>query len=201
MTAGLKLEITTPTGQVYSKEVDMVTLPGQEGEMGILPMHVPLIALLGDGEIIARRGNEEDRVLVTGGCAEITAERVAILTVFATDEAAIDEKKAEDARARAEARLKEKISPEEVALVQASLTHSLAQLKFKRRRHHPSPALATPIAAPLFQACVLRSDRDIAPPIWNLKLHNCHSGRRLGRGLKRIRSKRSGAPGAWWSSA
>ena len=41
MTAGLKLEITTPTGQVYSKEVDMVTLPGQEGEMGILPMHVP----------------------------------------------------------------------------------------------------------------------------------------------------------------
>ena len=139
MIGGLKLEITTPTGQVYSKEVDMVTLPGQEGEMGILPMHVPLIALLGDGEIIARRGNEEDRVLVTGGCAEITANRVAILTVYATDEAAIDENKAEAARARAEARLKEKISPDEVALVQASLTHSLAQLKFKRRGHHHQP--------------------------------------------------------------
>ena len=136
MAAGLKLEITTPTGQVYAKEVDMVTLPGQEGEMGILPMHVPLIALLGDGEIIARRGNEEDHVLVTGGCAEITPDRVAILTVFATDAAAIDEQKAEEARARAEARLKEKISPEEVAVVQASLTHSLAQLKFKRRHHH-----------------------------------------------------------------
>ena len=136
MTAALQLEITTPTGQVYSKEVDMVTLPGQEGEMGILPMHVPLIAMLGDGEIIARRGKEEDRLLVTGGCVEITPERVAILTVFATEVGAIDEKKAEDARARAEARLKEKISPEEVALVQASLTHSLAQLKFKRRHHH-----------------------------------------------------------------
>ena len=136
MTAGLKLEITTPTGQVYSKDVDMVTLPGQEGEMGILPMHVPLIALLGDGEIVARRGNEEDRVLVTGGCAEITADRVAILTVYATAESAIDEKKAEDARARAEARFKEKLSPDEVALVQASLTHSLSQLKFKRRHHH-----------------------------------------------------------------
>lgn len=110
MISGLKLEITTPTGQVYSKQVDMVTLPGQEGEMGILPMHVPLIALLGDGEIIARRGNEEDRVLVTGGCAEITPNRVAILTVYATDEAAIDETKAEAARARAEARLKEKLS-------------------------------------------------------------------------------------------
>jgi F-type H+-transporting ATPase subunit epsilon len=136
MIAALKLEITTPTGQVYSKDVDMVTLPGQEGEMGILPMHVPLITLLGDGEIIARRGDQEDRVLITGGCAEITAERVAILTVFATDEAAIDEQKAEAARARAEARLKEKISPEEVALVQAALSHSLAQLKFKRRHHH-----------------------------------------------------------------
>jgi len=134
MIPGLKLEITTPTGQVYSKTVDMVTLPGQEGEMGILPMHVPLIALLGDGEIIARRGAEEDRLLVTGGCAEITQDRVAILTVFATDESAIDEKKAEAARAQAEARLKEKISPEEVALVQASLAHSIAQLKAKRRR-------------------------------------------------------------------
>ncbi len=135
MATGLKLEITTPTGQVYSKEVDMVTLPGQEGEMGILPQHVPLITLLGDGEIVARRGYEEDRVLVTGGCAEITPERVAIITVFATDEDAIDEKKAEEARARAEARLKEKIPPEEVALVQAALAHSLAQLKYKRRPH------------------------------------------------------------------
>ncbi len=136
MADGLKLEITTPTGRVYSKDVDMVTLPGREGEMGILPMHAPLITLLGDGEIIAQRGDQEDRLLVTGGCAEITAERVAILTVFATEEAAIDENKAEAARARAEARLKEKISPEEVALVQASLTHSLAQLKFKRRRQN-----------------------------------------------------------------
>jgi F-type H+-transporting ATPase subunit epsilon len=135
----LKLEITTPTGQVYSKEVDMVTLPGQEGEMGILPMHVPLIALLGEGEIIARRGNEEDRVLVTRGCAEITPNRVAILTVFATDLAGLDEIQAEAARARAEARLKEKLSPEEVTMVQASLAHSLAQLKYKRRSpHHPS---------------------------------------------------------------
>lgn len=136
MVPAFKLEVTTPTGQVYAKDVDMVTLPGQEGEMGILPMHVPLITLLGDGEIIARRGQMEDRLLVTGGCAEITPERVAILTIFATDVAAIDEHKAEEARARAEARLKEKLLPEEVALVQASLAHSAAQLRVKRRHHH-----------------------------------------------------------------
>jgi len=133
MAPALKLEIVTPTGKVYAKDVDMVTLPGQEGEMGILPMHVPLIALLGDGEIIAKRGLEEDRLLVTGGCVEITQTHVAVLTVFATDEAAIDENKAEEARKRAEARLKEKLTPEETALVQAALTHSLAQLKFKRK--------------------------------------------------------------------
>ncbi|HOW80450.1 MAG TPA: ATP synthase F1 subunit epsilon, partial [Verrucomicrobiota bacterium] len=133
MISEFKLEITTPTGRVYSKAVDMVTLPGREGEMGILPQHAPLIALLGDGEIVARRGDQEDRLLVTGGCVEITPERVAVITVFATPEDAIDADKAQAARARAEARLKENISPEEVALVQASLTHSLAQLKIKRR--------------------------------------------------------------------
>jgi len=133
MPATLKLEIVTPQGPVYSQEVDMVTLPGREGEMGILPQHAPLITQIGSGEIIARRGPEEDRILITGGCAEITAERVAILTVFATDEAAIDENSAEEARRRAEARLKEKLSPEETSLVQAALTHSLNQLKIKRR--------------------------------------------------------------------
>ncbi len=133
--ASLKLEIVTPTGSVYSKDVDMVTLPGQEGEMGILPQHVPLVTVLGDGEIVAQRGSEEDRLLVTGGCAEITPARVAVLTVFATDEDAVDETKAEEARQRAEARLKEKekLSPEEMALVQSALLHSLAQLKVKRR--------------------------------------------------------------------
>jgi len=130
----MKLEITTPKGQVYSKEVDMVTLPGREGEMGILPMHVPLITLIGDGEIIAKHGEQEDRLLITGGCAEITSDRIAILTVFATAEVGIDEHKAEEARARAEARLKEKLSPEETSLVQASLSHALAQIKFKRKR-------------------------------------------------------------------
>jgi F-type H+-transporting ATPase subunit epsilon len=131
----LKLEIVTPTGQVYAQDVDMVTLPGREGEMGILPQHTPLITLLGDGEIIARRGTEEDRILVTGGCAEVNPDQVAVLTIFATAEDAIDEQKAEEARRRAEDRLKDKskLTPEETALVQASLTHSLSQLRYKRR--------------------------------------------------------------------
>ncbi len=129
----MKLEITTPHGQVYSRDVDMVTLPGSEGEMGIFPMHVPMITQLGSGEIIARHGNQEDRLLVTGGAVEITPDAVSVLTVFAVDEAGIDEKKAEEARARAEARLKEKISASETAIVEAAIAHSNAQLRIKRR--------------------------------------------------------------------
>lgn len=133
MAATLKLEIVTPTGRVYANDVDLVTLPGREGEMGILPQHAPLITLMGTGEVIARRGTQEDRILVTGGFAEITGQRVAILTVFATDEKAIDEAGAEEARRRAEARLQEKLTPEETALAQAALSHSLSQIRIKRR--------------------------------------------------------------------
>jgi F-type H+-transporting ATPase subunit epsilon len=129
----IKLEVVTPTGVVYSKEVQMVTLPGIEGEMGILPLHAPLISRLGEGLITARHDAGEDHLLVTGGLVEITAENVSVATVFATDESAIDENKAEEARKRAEARLKEKLSPEETSLVQASMAHSLAQLQYKRR--------------------------------------------------------------------
>jgi F-type H+-transporting ATPase subunit epsilon len=136
MAATLKLEIVTPTGRVFAQDVEMVTLPGREGEMGILPMHTPLITLLGDGEIIARHGIREERFLVTGGCAEVSAERVAVLTMFATAEDAIDENKADEARQRAEDRLKDKenLTPEETALVQAALSHSLAQLRIKRKQ-------------------------------------------------------------------
>jgi F-type H+-transporting ATPase subunit epsilon len=134
MAATLKLEVVTPTGQVYAQEVDMVTLPGSEGEMGILPQHAPLISKLGDGEIVAKRGGKEDRILVTGGMVEVLSDRVSVLTVFATDEANIDERKAEEARARAEERLKKAdLSKNEQAMVEASLAHAAAMLKFKRR--------------------------------------------------------------------
>lgn len=134
MAATLKLEIITPEGQVYSRDVDMVSLPGAEGELGIFPQHAPLLTLLGSGEIVARRGTAEDRILVTRGCADVTGQRVSVLTVFATDEASVDIDKAEEARRKAEERLKEKLSPEETALVQASLAHSLAQINLKRRQ-------------------------------------------------------------------
>jgi F-type H+-transporting ATPase subunit epsilon len=129
----LKLEIVTPEAKTYSEEVNMVTLPGLEGEMGIYPQHVPLMTEIVPGEIIVQKGGQDLHLAVGEGFAEITGERVAILTDMAIKAADIDEAKAEEARRRAEARLAEKIDDAEAALVSAALAHSLAQLKVKRR--------------------------------------------------------------------
>ncbi len=133
--ATLKLEIVTPDAKVYSEDVDMVTLPGVEGEMGIFPMHVPLLTQLSAGEVSVRKGGQDFFLAVGEGFVEVTGERVSILTDMAIKAENIDEAKAEEARQRAEARLAEKLDDEEVATVKATLDHSLAQLKVKRRHH------------------------------------------------------------------
>jgi len=130
----LKLEIVTPEAKIYSEDVDMVTLPGVEGEMGIYPMHIPLMTQIAHGEIVAKKGGV-DHYLATGeGFVQITGDRVAILTDMAIKADDIDEARAEEARKRAEARLAEKLTEEETATVQAALMHSLTKLNVKRRR-------------------------------------------------------------------
>jgi F-type H+-transporting ATPase subunit epsilon len=134
MAATLKLEIVTPEAKIYSEDVDMVTLPGVEGEMGIYPMHVPLMTQVTAGEVVVRQGNASHFLAIGEGFVEITGERVAIMTDMAIKADDIDEVKAEEARKRAEARLAEKLTDEESAMVTAALAHSLAQLKVKRRQ-------------------------------------------------------------------
>jgi F-type H+-transporting ATPase subunit epsilon len=131
--ATLKLEIVTPEGLTYSEDVDMVTLPGSEGEMGIYPNHVPLMTQVVAGEVAARRNGRDEWLAIGEGFVEITGSRVAILSDMAVRAENIDEGKAEEARKRAEARLSEQLDAEESAIVSASLAHSLAQLKVKRR--------------------------------------------------------------------
>jgi len=131
----LKLEIVTPEAKIYSEDVDMVTLPGVEGEMGIYPMHVPLMTQVVAGELVARKGGQDHFLAIGEGFVEITGERVAVMTDMAIKAENIDEAKAEEARKRAEARLAEKLDDEEAAMVSAALMHSLAQLKVKRRQH------------------------------------------------------------------
>jgi len=129
----LKLEIVTPDAKVYSEDVEMVTLPGSEGEMGIYPNHVPLMTQISAGEIIVRKGGQEYFLAVGEGFVEITGDHVAVLADMAIKAENIDEAKAEEARRRAEERLAQHLNDEEMATAQAALAHSAAQLKVKRR--------------------------------------------------------------------
>ena len=113
--ATLKLEIVTPEAKIYSEDVDMVTLPGVEGEMGIFPNHVPLMTQLVAGEVSVRKGGQNFFLAVGDGFVEVTGTHVSILTDMAIASDQIDEAKAEEARKRAEARLSEKLEGEEVA--------------------------------------------------------------------------------------
>jgi len=134
MAATLKLEIVTPAGTVYAEDVEMVTLPGVAGQMGIYPRHVLLMTQLVPGEMIVRKEGRDLFIAAGEGLIEVTARRVAILTDLAIPADRVDEAEAEEARQRAEARLREKISDEEIASVNGSLARSLAQLRVKRRR-------------------------------------------------------------------
>jgi len=132
----LHLEIVTPEQKAYSDDVDSVVIPGVEGELGVLPEHVPLMTQLLPGELRVLKGGEELRLAVGEGFIEISADKVAVLTDMATRETDIDESAAEDAVRRAEEAMKEnKLNDEEYATVQASLQKSLAQIRVKRRRN------------------------------------------------------------------
>ena len=130
----LKLEIVTPGATTYSEDVNMVTLPAVEGQIGIYPHHVPLMTRIVPGELRVRKEGQDDFLAVGEGLVEITSGRVAIVTDMAVAAKDIDEAAAEEARQRAEAHLRDKISDAEVATVNGALARSLAQLSVKRRR-------------------------------------------------------------------
>jgi F-type H+-transporting ATPase subunit epsilon len=133
MAATLKLEIVTPAATIFSDDVEMVTLTGVDGDLGIYPQHMPVMTQLAAGEIIAKKGAETIYLAVGEGFVQVTGQAVSILTDMAIKADDIDEVKAEEARQKAEARLAEKLSEEESATVQASLMHATTQLKLKQR--------------------------------------------------------------------
>ncbi len=133
--ATLRLEIVTPEAKAYSEDVDMVTIPGAEGELGILPQHVPLLTSIKPGELRVLKDGKETFLAVGEGFVEITQERVIVLTDMALEDTQIDEAAAQAAFEKAQEALKaQRLSDEEHATVQASLEKSIAQLMIKRRK-------------------------------------------------------------------
>jgi F-type H+-transporting ATPase subunit epsilon len=133
--AKLKLEIVTPEEKAYSDDVDMVVIPGVEGELGILPMHVPLMTQLLPGPLRILKDGKQSELVIGNGFAEVTQTTVSILTDMAIEEQAIDEAAADEALNRAETALKDKsLQGDDLADVEAALLRSRAQLRIKRRR-------------------------------------------------------------------
>lgn len=134
--ATLRLEIVTPESKAYSDDVEFVVLPAVEGEMGVYPMHVPMMTQIHPGELVVAKGGQTHHLAVGEGFVHITQDHVNVLVDMAIEEKAIDESAAEAAVKRAEEALKgvHELGAEEAAAVQAALAKSLAQLHVKRRR-------------------------------------------------------------------
>ena len=135
----LRLEIVTPEAKTYSEDVDGVTIPGIDGEYGILPLHVPLITALKPGSLKVQKDGREFFLATGGGFAEVMPDRVSVLTDMAVRDADVDEAAAQAAADRAKAALNDRtLSSEAQAEAEAALARSLAQLHVKRNRHTPN---------------------------------------------------------------
>src|SRR5213594_1963969 len=119
--ATLKLEIVTPEEKIYSEDVEMVTLPGSEGELGVYPKHVPLLTTVVPGELRVLKDGRERSMAIGEGFVEIKADAVSVLTDMALEAEKIDIAAAEAAVERAKAAMKEDHSAAEVAGIHASL--------------------------------------------------------------------------------
>ena len=131
----IKFKIVTPERTVYEAEIDQVTLPTQEGEITVLPDHIPLISVLAPGELVARKNGEEIAMAVSGGMIEVRKNEITILADTAERAEEIDIKRAEEARERAEKLKDEKIRMDETeyAAVAALMERNLARIRVAKK--------------------------------------------------------------------
>jgi F-type H+-transporting ATPase subunit epsilon len=131
----LTLEIVTPEARVYADTVDTVMIPTVEGEIGILPGHIPLITRVASGELRVRKGTETLYLVVAGGFAQISGDKVSVLAESAIHADQIDEHAAAAAMKRAQEGLQnQELEPTEVDRLEGIVRFSVAQLGVKRKK-------------------------------------------------------------------
>jgi F-type H+-transporting ATPase subunit epsilon len=133
----LTLEIVTPEARVYSDTVETVVIPTVEGEIGILPGHIPLLTQVGAGELRVVKNGKTELLAVGNGFAEIDGDKVSILAESAIAEDKIDVDAAENAMQRAQEALrgKDTLDAAEIERFESIVRSSIVQLDLKRRRH------------------------------------------------------------------
>jgi F-type H+-transporting ATPase subunit epsilon len=131
----LTLEIVTPEARVYSDTIDTVVIPTLEGEVGILPGHIPLLTQVDYGELRVTKGNITEWLAVGGGFAQVSGDKVSILAERAINVEKIDERAVEEAIKRAETAIKDSahLDPNQLEHLQELIRFSGTQLAIKRR--------------------------------------------------------------------
>ena len=136
----LLLEIVTPERLAYSDTVDAVTLPGSEGELGVLPHHAPLVSMLGLGELRIRKGGNEESFAIVGGFLQVLPDKVVVMAETADMASEIDLDRAEEARREAERALATGFhEAADLASARASLQQALLRIRVAERRHREGP--------------------------------------------------------------
>lgn len=133
----LHFKIVTPEKEIFNDEVDMVTVTTPDGEIGILPNHVNLMAQVIPGELRIKVGEKVTTMATGAGILQMINNTLIVATDLAEKAEDIDEHVVEEAKKRAQAALEQTLSDEEYATALATLEKALAQLKVKRRHHSP----------------------------------------------------------------
>jgi F-type H+-transporting ATPase subunit epsilon len=136
----IQLEIVTPERLAYEDEVDMVLVPGIDGELGILPHHTPLVSLLGVGELKIRKGAEEESFAIAGGFLQVRPDKVVVMAETAEIGSDIDLDRAERARAEAEKALESGyVEGADLSAARAELQRALVRIRVAERRRREGP--------------------------------------------------------------
>ena len=135
----IQLDIVTPERLAYSDEVDAVTLPGSEGELGVLPHHTPLVSTLGVGELKIRKGGTEESFAIFGGFLQVLPTKVVVLAETADMASEIDLEKAQEARREAEQALETGYHEgADLSAARAELAQALIRIRVAGRHHEGS---------------------------------------------------------------
>ncbi|RNC28875.1 MAG: ATP synthase epsilon chain [Candidatus Dichloromethanomonas elyunquensis] len=121
--------VVAPDGQVLNKEIEFVVVPGENGEIGVLPNHAPLIAGLGIGVIRYTENGKVNKVAISGGFMEVIHNKVTVLANTAETAGNINIQRAEAAKERAEKRLKEWTPDTDLARAEVALKRAIARIK------------------------------------------------------------------------
>lgn len=138
----IHFKIVSPERVVYEDDVDQITLPAKEGEITVLPNHIPLVASLHAGELVIKKGDRFIPMAISGGFVEVQpGSLVTVLADTAENVEDIDERRAEEARQRAEQLMKEKMTEAgDYAALAAKMEKELARLKVARKYRHDRKA-------------------------------------------------------------